>query len=178
MFTPSRSALVLIDIQGKLATLMHEKEALYRNLSILTQGCRLLGIPILWCEQNPRALGPTIAEVADHLGDLQPISKMSFSCCGEPAFEKALKVCGAKQLILAGIEAHICVYQTAMDLLDEYEVAVISDAVSSRSSRNLEIALDRMALEGANRSSVEMILFELLQSASHEQFKAVARLVK
>lgn len=179
MFEPSLSALVLIDIQGKLATLMHDRETLFRNISILTQGCRRLGMPVLWCEQNPRALGPTIAEAANHLTGMEPIEKMCFSCCGEPKFLDALKQSGARQLILAGIEAHICVYQTAMDLLNrDYEVAVVSDAVSSRTERNVLIALDRMALEGVSRSSTEMILFELLKTASHEHFKPIAKLIR
>jgi nicotinamidase-related amidase len=179
MLDAQNTCLVIIDVQGKLAQLMDDKVNLFRNLSILTQSFKLLDIPVLLCRQNPRALGETIPEIKDFLTDEQPVDKMAFSCCGDPEFLEKLKGCGRTQFVLCGIEAHICVYQTAMDLLEmDYEVYVVADAVSSRTPRNREIALDRMALEGVKRASTEMLLFELLGSAEHKHFKAIARLVK
>lgn len=173
------SALVLIDVQGKLAQLMHDKERLFANLVILVKGARILGVPIVWCEQNPRSLGPTIPELAVNLSGLSPIEKMSFSCCGDPAFDAALHKVQRGQAVLCGIESHVCVYQTAADLKARgLEVAVVADAVSSRSPDNKQIALARMQAEGACLTSTEMLLFEWLQTAKHGQFKEVAKLVR
>lgn len=173
------SILILIDVQGKLAQLMHDKERLFANLVILAKGCRILGVPILWCQQNPRALGPTIPELLEHLQGLSPIDKMSFSCCGEPAFDEALRKIDQRQAILCGIESHVCVYQTAADLrVRDYEVAVVADAVSSRIPDNKQTALSRMQAEGVCVTSTEMLLFEWMKTATHAQFKEVARLVR
>lgn len=171
--------LVLIDIQGKLAGLMHDKERLFANLVILVKGARILGVPIVWCEQNPRALGPTIPELVENLSGLSPIEKMSFSCCGDPAFEAAMHRVQRSQAVLCGIESHVCVYQTAADLKAKgLEVAVVADAVSSRSPENKQIALSRMQAEGVCVTSTEMLLFEWLQTAKHPQFKEIAKLVR
>ena len=115
--------LLIVDIQGKLALLMHGKELLFKNVQKLIKGIRVLGIPILWVEQNPQGLGPTIPEISAMLPDIQPISKMSFSSCRNDRFLRALKALNRKQVLIAGIEAHVCVYQTAVDLVDiGYEV--------------------------------------------------------
>jgi nicotinamidase-related amidase len=173
------STLVLIDVQGKLAQLMHDKERLFVNLQIVVKGARLLGVPILWCEQNPRALGPTIPELVENLSGLSPIEKMNFSCCGDPAFDAALHKVQRSQTILCGIESHVCVYQTAADLKDKgFEVAVVADAVSSRSPDNRQIALSRMQSEGICLTSTEMLLFEWMKTAKHGQFKDIAKLVR
>lgn len=171
--------LVLIDIQGKLAGLMHDKERLFANLVILVKGARILGVPIIWCEQNPRALGPTIPELVENLSGLSPIEKMSFSCCGDPAFEAAMHRVQRSQAVLCGIESHVCVYQTAADMKAKgLEVAVVTDAVSSRSPENKQIALSRMQAEGVCLTSTEMLLFEWMQTAKHPQFKEIAKLVR
>lgn len=179
MLRPERTALVLIDIQGKLATLMHEREALYRNLQILIRGSQILQLPIFWLEQYPQGLGPTIPEVAELLLNQQPLAKLCFSACGLDAFMERLRASGRKQLLLAGIETHICVYQTACDLLAlGYQVEVVADAVSSRTPENRRLGLERMARAGAGITSVETCLFELLRRAGTPQFKEIARLVK
>ncbi len=173
------TALVLIDIQGKLASLMHQREQLYRNLEILIKGAQVLELPILWLEQYPQGLGPTIPEVAGLLKDQQPLAKRCFSACGLPEFGQALRASGRRRVLLAGIEAHICVYQTCCDLLDQgYQVEVVADAVSSRTPENKKTGLDRMTQAGAVLTSVEMALFELLRVAGTPQFKEIARLVK
>lgn len=179
MLRPTDTALVLLDVQGKLATLMHEREALYRGLRLLVQGVQVLRLPILWLEQYPQGLGPTIPEVAELLADQQPLAKTCFSACGLSEFIVRLRQIGRRQLLLAGIETHICVYQTCRDLLSQgYEVEVVSDAVSSRTAENRRLGIERMVGAGAAATSVEMCLFELLGQAGTPEFKEVARLVK
>ncbi len=171
--------LVIVDVQGKLARLMYEKERLFKNIQILIKAAKILDIPILWAQQVPEALGQTVAEVAELLGDIEPINKSSFSCCGEPDFDNKLAVLGRKQVILCGIETHVCIYQTAAGLLGRgCEVDVIGDAVSSRTLENKNVGLERIAAGGGNISSTEMVLFELLRTAEHPKFREIARLVK
>jgi nicotinamidase-related amidase len=158
---------------------MTDREALYKNLQILVQAAKILEIPVLSCQQVPEALGPTIPEIAGLLTGIEPIDKASFSCCGQEQFNAALESIGRRQILLCGIETHVCIYQTAADLLGRgLEVTVIADAVSSRTERNRQIALTRLAADGAHISSTEMILFELLKTAKHPQFRQIARLVK
>lgn len=179
MLKRDHTALVLIDVQGKLAALMHEREALYRQLQILIQGAQALDLPVLWLEQYPQGLGPTIPEVAELLSGQQPLAKTCFSACGLDAFQDALRATGRRQVLLAGIETHICVYQTARDLLDaKFHVEVVSDAVSSRTAENKALGLERMAQAGAVLTGVEMCLFELLRKAGTTEFKTIAGLVK
>jgi nicotinamidase-related amidase len=179
MLEISRCCLTVVDVQGKLAQLMAEKEALFWNIQILIQAARILEIPILWCQQVPEALGPTVPEIAHLLTDQEPINKASFSCCGEPKFNERLDGTGRKQVLLCGIETHVCIYQTAVDLMARgLGVTVIADAVSSRTVQNRQIALTRLAAEGTRISSTEMVLFELLKTAQHPHFRAIAKLVK
>ena len=179
MLEASDTALALIDVQGKLATLMHEKEKLYRNLRILVQGAAALKLPILWLEQYPEGLGPTIPEVAELLEGRQPLAKTCFSAFGQPEFARRLEESGRKQVLLAGIETHICVYQTARDLRGSgYEVEVVEDAVSSRTPANKRVGLEKMRASGAGVTSVETALFELLREAGNPGFREIARLVK
>ncbi|NDY71485.1 hydrolase [Desulfobacter hydrogenophilus] len=171
--------LLIVDIQGKLAHLMDKKEILFKNVQNLIKGSRALDIPILWVEQNPQGLGPTIPEIADMLSDIQPISKMSFSSCRNDSFLQALNALDRKQVLISGIEAHICVYQTAADLVDMgYEVQVVTDAVSSRNLENKEIGLQRMRESGVSLTSVETALFELLKVAEGDQFRQIIRIIK
>ncbi len=179
MLSADQAALVLIDVQGKLASLMHEREALFDHLQRLIQGVRALDLPVLWLEQYPQGLGPTVPEVARLLSDLQPLAKTSFSAWGCAAFRDRLAATGRRQILLAGIEAHVCVYQTAVDLLAAgYSVEVVCDAVSSRTAANRQLGLERMRAAGALWTGVEMALFELLRTAEAPAFKTLARLVK
>jgi nicotinamidase-related amidase len=172
-------ALLIVDIQGNLAQSMHGKELLFKSVQKLIKGIQVLGIPILWTEQNPQGLGPTIPEIAYILSSIQPISKMSFSCCQNDRFMQALKALNRNQVLIAGIETHICVYQTAVDLANlGYEVQVVTDAVSSRNMENKEIGLQRMRDSGVSLTSVETALFELLKVAEGEQFKNILKIVK
>jgi nicotinamidase-related amidase len=180
MLTLNNTALVVIDVQGKLAQLMAQKEALFENLQKLIKGVQVLELPIIWNEQLPEKLGPTTPEIAELLvQSTRPIAKSSFSCCGNPPFMEALKATGRKQVLLTGIETHICVYQTCRDLLDlGYEVQVVTDAVSSRTPENRQIGLERMKEAGATATSTEMALFELLRVAEGPKFKQITKIVK
>jgi nicotinamidase-related amidase len=179
MLTIEKTALVLIDVQGKLAQLMHNREALFKQLQVAIKGMQALGAPIFWLEQNPAGLGATIPELAGLLAAQKPIAKMSFSCCGSAEFMLALKASGRAQVLLAGIEAHVCVYQTARDLLAaRCDVEVVADCVSSRSAENRLIGLEKMRAAGAGITCVETALFELLRTAESPKFKEVVRLVK
>jgi len=179
MLDIQQCCLTVVDVQGKLAQLMHSKEVLFKNIQILVQAAKILDIPILWCQQCPDALGPTIPELAELLEGNEPINKAAFSCCGEEQFNARLKDLARKQVLLCGIETHVCIYQTAIDLLrQDFEVEVIADAVSSRALENKQIALNRMTSEGAKITCTETVLFELLKTAEHPKFRQIARLIK
>ena len=179
MLKQDQTLLLLIDIQGKLAELMHGKEDLYQNLRRITMGAKALNLPILWLEQIPEKMGPTITELRELLPTEQPIPKKSFSCCGEPAFMSKLQATGRKQVMLAGIEAHVCVFQTAADLLQlGYEVHVVADAVSSRTPSNRQTGLDRIRNAGGEITSVESALFELTRTAEHPAFRDLLKIIR
>ncbi len=179
MLKAEKTILTVVDVQGKLAHLMHEKEALFENLRKVIRGIQVLGIPIIWVEQNPKGLGPTIPEIADLLSDVQPIAKLSFNCCRNDYFVQALKATARDQVLLAGIETHICIYQTAIGLLSQgYEVQVVTDAVSSRTAQNKEVGLQKMRDAGVSLTSTETALFELLEVAEGERFKEILKIVK
>jgi len=179
MITSTDTALVLVDVQAKLTPAMYAKEVLLENLKRLVQGVRILKVPILWTEQNPAGLGPTLPEIANLLPDRKPVSKFSFSCCGSEQFRNELNALNRKNMLIAGIEAHVCVYQTAADLIDlQYEVQVIADAVASRTLENKMIGLEKSKSVGAFLTSTETVLFELLKDAKSEKFKEISKIVK
>ena len=179
MFVLDDTMVVLVDVQGQLAQLMHEKESLHRSLEILVQGAKLLGVPIVWMEQIPSKIGPTLECLSRHLGGQSPIAKHSFSCCGEPEFLRALEELDRKQVVLCGIESHICVFQTAHDLLAQgYEVQVLEDCVSSRTRENKEVGVNRIRQLGGEVTSVEMFFFEMMRDTENKAFRDVVKLIK
>lgn len=179
MLTTENTCLVVVDIQEKLLPVMQKPEHVLKNASILVQMAKTLDLPILWCQQAPRALGPTVDEIATLLADTVPIDKTSFSCCGDQAFMQKIDHLKPETTILCGIESHVCVFQTAMDLIQHgLKVHVAADATSSRTQENKTIGLDRMAEEGAVITSTEMLMFELLRDANHEKFSELAKLIK
>ncbi len=179
MLEKEHTALVIVDVQGKLARLMHDKDNLFKNIRILIQGAKLIGLPIIWMEQVPGKLGPTIPEISELLTDMKPIAKSAFSCARNEEFNHRLEELHVHGILLAGIETHVCVYQTAVDLLEKgYHIEVVADAVSSRTEFNKEIGLDRILLAGGSVTSVETVLFELQQNAAGERFKQLVKLVK
>lgn len=179
MLDVQQTILVLIDIQEKLSRVMHQRETLIKNVQTLVRGIRVLEIPILWAEQNPNGLGPTVPEIAELLSDFQPLQKRCFSCCHQEEFVQALKHTQRQQILISGIETHICVYQTAMDLCHlGYDVQVVVDAVSSRTPENTQIGLERLRQTGVTLTSTEMALFELLKVAEGPKFKEILKIVK
>lgn len=179
MLEVDKCALVVIDIQGKLAQLMYRKEALFENAQKLIKGIQFLEIPIIITEQYPKGLGPTIPEIAALFPDFKPLPKVAFSCCGDEGFQQELLAVDRRQILICGIETHVCVYQTTVDLLSSgYEVQVVADVVSSRTAENRETALQRIRDEGAAITSVEMALFELMKAADCPKFREVSNIVK
>lgn len=179
MLILENTALIIVDVQDKLFHVMHEKGALLENLQKMIKGAQILGIPILLTEQNPEKLGATMPEVARLLPRIQPIHKLSFSCSGNKHFMQELRTLKRKQILIAGIETHVCVYQTSMDLASlGYEVQVIADAVSSRTAENKEIGLERIKSGRTSLTSTEMALFELLKAAEGREFKEILKIVK
>lgn len=171
--------LLVVDVQGRLARLMHESDAMIAQQRILIEACRLLDVPVVWAEQLPDKLGPTVPELTEKLAGLTPLSKSSFGCCGDAGLMEAIRASGRTQVLLSGIETHVCVWQTAAALRrEDYAVHLVCDAVSSRSAFNREIAFRRMAQAGVCLGNVEMILFELMGSAGHPRFRDVTRLLK
>jgi len=179
MLTIENSLLVVIDIQESLARVMHEKDALFENLQKLIRGAGILNIPMIVTEQVPEKLGATIPEISPLLDTVTPISKSSFSCCGEDRFMRELEGMKRGQLLITGIESHVCVYQTTADLIRMgYEVHVVTDCISSRTEENRALGIERMRDEGARSTSTEMALFELLKIAGGDRFREISRLVK
>jgi len=175
----SQAALVVVDIQERLLVAIHEKERVVQNAARLIQGCRILGVPILATEQYRQGLGPTVPELAAALPEFAPLEKLTFSACGTDGFVDQLKQRGVSEVILCGIEAHVCVTQTCLDLLDHgLRVFVAADATSSRTPENHKAGLKRMRTAGAVQVSTEMILFDLLDRAGTEAFKQILNLVK
>jgi nicotinamidase-related amidase len=174
------TALIVVDIQGNLAMAMSGREALFDSVARLVDGAKLLGLPILWAEQVPEKLGPTIADIARRLADVTaPIAKCAFSCMSDPVFAEALVATGKRRFLLCGVETHICVFQTAAQLLSRgYVVHVVADAVSSRTADNKKIGLDRIAAMGGTITGVEMALFELSGAAGGDEFRALVKIVK
>ncbi|MBY6188497.1 hydrolase [Marinobacter hydrocarbonoclasticus] len=179
MLSSQQSALILIDVQGRLARTMHDSDALIHRLQALVQGAQALDVPIIWVEQYPEGLGPTIPELAELLPDLAPVSKLSFGCGMSPEVMAEITRSGRRQLVLCGIESHVCVYQSAAQFLEQgFEVEVVSDAVSARTPENHQLGLRRMADCGARLTGVEMVLFEWMGRCDHPQFKTLLSLVK
>jgi nicotinamidase-related amidase len=174
-----KTALIIIDMQERLFPVMHEKEKLLRSVIKLIRGAQVLEIPILFTEQYPKGLGLTLPEIKELVPDFRPVEKVSFNCCDEGVFCQALEALKRKQVLIAGIEAHICVYQTAVALARAgYEVEVVSDCVASREPENKMVAVFKMGVDGIKPTTMEMALFELLRVAQGDKFKAISGIVK
>lgn len=179
LINPDETVLAVIDVQGKLADTVFQRDRLLSNLKVLIQGFRILDIPILWTEHVPEKLGSTIEALQSELEGLAPIWKNTFSCAREEKFSQGLRTLKRNTVVLSGIETHVCVYQTAIDLLDQgLRVEVVADAVSSRTPENRKVGLNRMLAAGASGTSVEMLLFELQKIAGGDTFRRLIRLIK
>lgn len=168
--------LVVIDAQQKLLPVIWEKQRVVDNTARLVKFAGIIGLPVVVTEQDK--LGPTVDEVAEGLGGVEAISKITFDCFGCPPFAERLAGLGRGTLLLCGVEAHICVAQTALTALAQYQVHAISDAMSSRVEHNWRIALERLGQAGATITSTEMLIYELLRQAGTDEFRATLPLVK
>jgi nicotinamidase-related amidase len=177
--TTDNAVIVAIDFQERLFPVMHDREKLLKNVLKLIKGAQVLGVPLVLTEQYPKGLGPTVPEIKELLPDVQPVEKTCFSCCDDEKFCKTLETIKRKQVMICGIEAHICVYQTAMALLRAgYEVQVVADCVSSRAPENRMVALFKMGSAGVSPTTVEMALFEMLKVGRGDAFKKISNIVK
>ncbi len=174
-----RTAAVLIDVQERLLPHIDNHEQVLARTLRLVSGLRLLGIPLVVTEQYPRGLGPTVGELRAALPEEEVLEKISFSCCDAPAFNSRLEEYGRKTIVLAGIETHVCVLQTALDLLASgYTPVVAADCVSSRNAEDRHIACGRIRAEGGILTTSESLLFELCRRADSPVFREISRLVK
>ncbi len=179
MLDSENTVVVIVDVQEKLTGVMAEKEKLVENIQKLLKGADVLGLPVIVTEQNPKGLGGTINEISVLMPGHQPVSKLSFSCYGERLFLEKLVGTGCQQVLLAGIEAHVCVCQTAVDLAEAgFDVQVLIDCISSRTIENKNTGIERMRYEDICLTGVETALFELVKVAEGEKFKQILRIVK
>jgi nicotinamidase-related amidase len=173
------AALLIVDIQDKLAAAMKYREQVVANVLHLVELAKLLQIPILVTEQYPKGLGPTLPEIKDALPVYTPFEKGSFDCCQEAGFPEKIAALGKKKLILTGMETHICVLQTSLGLMQAgYAVQVVRDAVCSRTKLNFKTGMAIMDRAGAVITGTETVLFQLLQRAGTEPFKVISKRIK
>ncbi len=179
MLNAENSLFFLIDIQDRLVGMLKNREEIAKNNSILAKAAKILGVPVIASEQYPNGLGSTILEVREYLNTENILEKTSFSALATDTIKAKLESLNRKKVVLTGIETHICVYQTARALLDAgYEVYVVKNACSSRSSKDYRTALELMRDYGAKLTCVETVLFELLGSSKHPNFKEIQALIK
>lgn len=170
---------LIIDIQERLYPAMSEKEILLKNVEILIKGLKTLEVPVSTTEQYPKGLGHTIEELKSALDDCNNFEKSSFSCCDEAYIDDDLKRMNKKFVVIAGVEAHICVMQTVHDILDRgYIPVVVEDCIASRKENDKNMAVERMRQAGAVITTCESILFELCRSSKTSAFKIISNLVK
>jgi len=174
-----KTALLIIDIQERILPVIHNIENVIQNTLKLINGFKILSIPIYFTEQYPKGLGQTEKRIKEALESSEAIQKMSFSCSGAGNLFAELKEKNISQVVVCGIESHVCVQQTVLDLIaNDFQVDVAADAISSRKQLDYEIALQRMRTNGAEVTTTESILFELLNVCGTDEFKAVSKLVK
>ncbi len=175
-----KTALVVVDFQEAFRSPINDFAQIASRISIAVRGFQILNLPIIITEQYPKGLGRTAEEILFLMPpEFEFIEKSAFSSCGASAFMDKLRVTGASQILLCGLETHVCVNQTAHDLLNEnFTVHLLNDCVGSRYSHDKEAALKKMQASGVVPSSVEMALFELMGDAKHEQFKDIQNLIK
>ena len=173
------TVFIAIDYQEKLMPVMSNKEDLEDKVCRLAEGMKALGIPHIVTQQYTKGIGQTIPSVAEAIGEFAPIDKTSFSCMNNEEFRAQLEKTGRKTAVVCGIEAHICLQQTVLQLLDEgYTVYVPVHCVSSRSQRDMMWSLDRIGSAGAITTTYEAVLYELLRDAKAPEFKAISKIVK
>lgn len=180
MLSKGNTGLIVVDVQGKLATLMHESDALIENITKLVKGAKALDLPILWLEQNPERLGPTAEPIREVLESTHlPITKYTFDGCKEATFKVAVENAKVVTWLVCGIESHICVYQTAVSLRQSgYRVELVTDCVSSRTAANKALALAKLTANGVVLTGLEMCLYEMVEDCRAPEFKEILALIK
>jgi nicotinamidase-related amidase len=181
LLEPARAVLIVIDVQEKLCMAMDENvlRQLTRNTGILLESAKELAVPVIFTEQYVKGLGSTLSELRQRAPAASCYEKLTFSCCGSDAFIKQLKQSGRTQIIVTGMETHVCVLQTVIELLAEgFNVHVVKDAVMSRSSDNKQTAMEAMMLAGAVPTCTEAVVFQILKIAGTDSFKKLSKLVK
>ncbi|EOA1769289.1 hydrolase [Vibrio parahaemolyticus] len=180
MLSKGNTGLIVVDVQGKLATLMHESDALIENITKLVKGAKALDLPILWLEQNPGRLGPTAEPIREVLESTHlPITKYTFDGCKEATFKVAVENAKVDTWLVCGIESHICVYQTAVSLRQSgYRVELVTDCVSSRTATNKALALAKLTANGVVLTGLEMCLYEMVEDCRAPEFKEILALIK
>ena len=178
--TVDNCVCVIVDIQERLLPAMNAPENVLNRANLLVKGMNELSVPVVVTEQYPQGLGNTVPELAENFTENTPvIAKKSFSCFGEPAFAELMDIEKRPVMVIAGIESHVCVAQTALDALNAgYKVFLAADAVSSRKSSDVETALQQLRDAGCIIASAEAILFMLLRSANHPNFTPISKLVR
>ena len=178
-FIDENTALLVIDIQEKLVPAIQGKEEMLKNALKCIKAARLIGLPLVYTEQYPKGLGITVAELRLDLDDAPVFEKTDFSCMGSEGLQKFLKSNKVKKVLLAGIETHVCVFQTARDLIAEgYEVLVAADAVASRNDFDKKWALKNLREMGAAVSTFECFFMEYLKGSRHPKFKEMSAILK
>lgn len=173
------SALLIIDLQEKILPVIHNVDIVIENTIKLIKGFKTLNLPIYFTEQYPKGLGPTSSKILTELQGYNALQKMSFSCFGAEDLFNELRSRKLHQIVVSGVETHVCVQQTVLDLLsNDFQVNVVADAVSSRREFDFQIALERMRTLGAEITTTESILFELLEVCGTPEFKEISRIVK
>jgi nicotinamidase-related amidase len=179
MITNKDTLILVIDVQGRLATTVFDAEHVEKNIGKLLRAGKLLDVPVLYTEQYPKGLGSTIEPLKALIGEAVRFEKLSFSCCGSDTFMKYLRSLGRIDILVVGMETHVCVYQTCVELLDfGYNVHLVTDAVSSRSEENRRIGIRCIERAGGVLTSTEMAIFELLRIADGDTFRAISKIVK
>ena len=179
LLTTDKTALLIIDIQERIIRVINEYETVVENTIKLIKGFKALGIPIYYTEQYPKGLGPTVESIQNELEGNDAIQKLTFSCSGAGDLFSELKKNGISQVVVCGVESHVCVQQTVLDLLaNDFQVNLAADAVSSRRVKDYEISFSRMRQHGAEVTTTEAILFELLNVCGTDVFKQISKIVK
>jgi nicotinamidase-related amidase len=173
------AGLLVVDMQERLLPAMHERENLLNNVLRLIRGVALMKLPLWVTEQYPKGLGPTVPELGEASSGARAFEKLTFSACGAVGLLDAMAARTVSEVVLCGIEAHVCVAQSCLDLLDAGKrVFVVADAISSRTGSNRGLGIDRMREAGAVVVSTETILFELIETSGASEFRELQRLVK
>ena len=179
LLLPQTTALLIIDVQERILPVINNHQIVVQNTLKLIKGFKVMNIPIFYTEQYPKGLGPTLIDIKNELSGAEYFEKLSFSCFGATNLFNQFKEKNLLQIVVAGVESHVCVQQTVLDLLaNNLQVNVAADAVSSRKEFDFRIALERMSSHGAEITTTEAVLFELLNVCGTDTFKKISKIVK